>query len=448
MSEATFFVIFASHLYYRIYIYMDKTIELSVENFKAVKKADISLDGITVVAGINGCGKSSLSQLLYYSFELSNRYDTLVDSFLRDSMRDYVDALKQIEREIKGENTVSVGPDFVSVKDKDGYLQYVNELTSRFIRYRDFIIELGEKDKLNSYNRIIKIIQDVLYTSSNDLELLLKQLIVHIKDSFDNAIQLQEERHYSLLGIILRFHLKQELPEHWNIREYGVPFAGAETTTVPILHYIKRVAYIDTPMMLGIPIIESKKYWADLTHLLNKTLVSGGENQPLYASLSQIMNGESVVEEDGIRDRKLSYRRNDGKVFDLNDCATGIKAFSILQLLLKNGFLQKDTLLIIDEPEAHLHPQWIVEYARMIVMLHKQIGVKFFIASHSTDMVSAIRYIAAKEEVQGNLNFYLAEDSRETPYEYTYRELGLDIDPIFKSFNKSFDKIDEYGSYE
>lgn len=427
---------------------MNKIIELSVENFKAVKKADISLDGITVVSGINGCGKSSLSQLLYYSFELSNRYDALVDSFLYDSMRDYVDALKQIEREVKGESIVSVGLNFMPVKDKDGYLQYVNELTSRFMHYRDSIIELREKDKLNSYNRVVRIIQDVLNTSSDDLKLLLGQLMVRISIMFDNAIQLQEERHYSLLDSNLKFYLKYELPEYWDIREYGVPFSGTETATVPILHYIKRVAYIDTPMMLGIPMINSKNYWMDLTRLLNKTLISGGENQPLYASLSQIMNGESVVEEDGIRDRKLSYRRNDGKVFDLNDCATGIKAFSILQLLLKNGFLQKDTLLIIDEPEAHLHPQWIVEYARMIVMLHKQIGVKFFIASHSTDMVSAIRYIAAKEEVQGNLNFYLAEDSKEAPYEYTYRELGLDIDPIFKSFNKSFDKIDEYGSYE
>ena len=88
------------------------------------------------------------------------------------------------------------------------------------------------------------------------------------------------------------------------------------------------------------------------------------------------------------------------------------------------------------------------KYARMIVLLHKEIGVKFFVASHSTDMISAIRYIAAKEEVQDKLNFYLAEDSEGTPYEYTYRDLGLDIDPIFKSFNKSLDKIDEYGVCE
>ena len=67
------------------------------------------------------------------------------------------------------------------------------------------------------------------------------------------------------------------------------------------------------------------------------------------------------------------------------------------------------TLLIMDEPESHLHPQWIIEYARLIVLLNKQIGVKFFIASHNPDMVSAIKYISEREKSNANLNFYLAQ---------------------------------------
>lgn len=429
---------------------MDKIIELSVENYKAVKKADISLNGITVVAGINGCGKSSLSQLLYYSFYDANRYEQIIDLYLYESLSDYTDVLVQMEREVKGENIndIRMWTNNIFLREKDQYLEYVHELTTRFLYYRDFVISSGEKSKINSYNRVIRIIQDVLHVTSDDLNLLLSRLFSQIKKAFDQAGSYLEERNYSLLHHHLNFYLKNELPKEWEIKEYAVPFAGTKAQTVPVLHYIKRVAYIDTPMMVGIPMINSKNYWIHLTRLLNKVSVSGGEYPSLYTSLSQIMNGESVVENDGLRDTRLSYKRNDGKVFDLKECATGIKSFSILQLLLKNGFLQKDTLLIIDEPEAHLHPQWIVEYARMIVMLHKELGVKFFIASHSTDMVSAIRYIAAKEEVQANLNFYLAEESEETPYEYTYRELGLDIDPIFKSFNKSFDKIDEYGECE
>jgi len=67
--------------------------------------------------------------------------------------------------------------------------------------------------------------------------------------------------------------------------------------------------------------------------------------------------------------------------------------------------LSRLDLLIIDEPEAHLHPQWIVEYARILVLLNKKLGVKFMIASHNPDMVSALRYISEKEEILQNVHF-------------------------------------------
>lgn len=126
------------------------------------------------------------------------------------------------------------------------------------------------------------------------------------------------------------------------------------------------------------------------------------------------------------------------------DCATGIKSFSIVQMLLKLGHISSKTLLVFDEPEAHLHPQWVVEYARMIVLIHKYIGTKFFIATHNPDFVSAIRHIAEKEKMLDAVNFYLAQ-CEEGMYQYTYRHLGNDIEPIFKSFNLALDRIEEHG---
>ena len=144
----------------------------------------------------------------------------------------------------------------------------------------------------------------------------------------------------------------------------------------------------------------------------------------------------------------MRYKRDDGLVIDLLDSATGIKSFSLLQMLLRNGVLSENTLLIIDEPEAHLHPQWIVEYARIIIMLYKKIGVKFFIASHSTDFVSAIKYISEKQRVSKAVSFYLAEEDLNKSFSYNYKSIGTDIEPIFASFNKSLDKIGEYGGWQ
>ena len=113
--------------------------------------------------------------------------------------------------------------------------------------------------------------------------------------------------------------------------------------------------------------------------------------------------------------------------------------------MLKSGFLNSKTLLIIDEPEAHLHPQWIIEYARLIVLLNKEIGVKFFIASHNPDMVSAIKYISDKENSLDNVNFYLSEKEPDS-FNYNFKHLGTDIEEIFASFNIAIDRINLYGA--
>ena len=122
-----------------------------------------------------------------------------------------------------------------------------------------------------------------------------------------------------------------------------------------------------------------------------------------------------------------------------------MKTFTYLQRLLQNGFLDDNTLLLIDEPEAHLHPQWIVEYARLLVLINKKLGVKIMIASHNPDMVAAIRSIAEKEGVLENTHFYLAEKNAESR-RYVYNDLGQEIDEIFRSFNIALDRIKLYGS--
>ena len=50
-------------------------IRIKTEGFRAIGKADIIINGITVVAGENGCGKSTISKLLYYLYKTASNYD-------------------------------------------------------------------------------------------------------------------------------------------------------------------------------------------------------------------------------------------------------------------------------------------------------------------------------------------------------------------------------------
>lgn len=42
------------------------TYHFTIENYQAIRCASVDINGITVLSGINGCGKSTFSRWLYY----------------------------------------------------------------------------------------------------------------------------------------------------------------------------------------------------------------------------------------------------------------------------------------------------------------------------------------------------------------------------------------------
>ena len=61
---------------------------LTVSKFRAINKADIKLNGITVVTGENGCGKTTLSRLLYVTIKTSRNFDEIVRRDLNRRLRE------------------------------------------------------------------------------------------------------------------------------------------------------------------------------------------------------------------------------------------------------------------------------------------------------------------------------------------------------------------------
>ena len=82
---------------------------MSIYNFKisdyhAIKQANIVIDGITVLAGENGGGKSTLSRWLYYIMNVATEFEGYqIELFKRSIERAFWDIFS-VEREIKVEN--------------------------------------------------------------------------------------------------------------------------------------------------------------------------------------------------------------------------------------------------------------------------------------------------------------------------------------------------------
>ena len=398
-------------------------LKISVKDFRAIHSADIDLNGITVIAGVNGSGKSTLSKLLYTIFDKVKTLDDVYLNAFYSETFSIEEVCRQIFDTLKPTDLNYLFGTTVEAKRND-VQKAISLLTDSF----------SQDEKIKRLLSIIKYNLGIEIKSKEDLNLIM--------DEFNKNVARYEERKknrsFKELGNeIASEFMDENIVDKVSVSEYGYTFFGPGVESVPLLHSVKFCTYIDTPKKLEIPFSYSE--W---DHIKNSNDASNNQEISKYLS-DEILKGETSYSEQW---KTLIYQRKDGQTFHLSESATGVQAFAFLQLLLKNGLINDRSLIIIDEPEAHLHPQWIVEYAKVLVELNKKTKARFFIATHSTDMVSALRYISEKEETLDHLSYYRAVPSDADAYTYDYQDMGTDIEPIFESFNKSYELIEKYGT--
>lgn len=427
-----------------------------IENYHSIGKADIAIDGITVLAGVNGAGKSTLARWLYYIVNVAYIYETNRFEEFQQSLANIVGQFATARKELPENNDSDallskakrsiLGLKYKGVESADEVLKIYIAATNQF--FADLKNSLPNMSQ-NALTRILNYLQLERGKDASDeawINRFFKEEISKGLSEKETFLQRQKNRPLDkFFDKIRRVYSETDRPDNISFQEDGVDII--ETDKIGTLLGLDSSIYIDTPMALSIT-DSTNHFWNELLFMLKNqgdSVEIGTKAQKVLNHIKTITGGEVVEKKDIVGQEELFYtRKSDNLTIKLENVATGIKTFAYIEQLLRKGYLNNRAILIIDEPEAHLHPQWIVEFARVLVMLNKEIGLKIMIASHDPDMVSAIRYVADAEGVLSNANFYLAEHdvNAET---YTYKALGHDIEPIFESFNKSFDLIEKYG---
>lgn len=430
-----------------------------IQNYHAIKEADIAIDGITVIAGPNGSGKSTLSRWLYYVIDTITDFDGYLLTDFRENIKELLITLYRIRMEVSwGRRTSSdvlplpqIDMDAISsVNDIDQIPLIVERLHVLVSDYSKVILDYFQSDRISDAkkNRILRFLskddsQSDIYTAVEGFSVSLNQKLDLLqKHVVARSYLRNREDAVSFIHDIL--NEEDNVPANVELSEDNVNVWDKRLGT---LLGIAQVIYIDTPMPFELSDIKNNIF---LKRLYDRMTVPSKALAPaqkkLLQRISLILSGQIALRKNLFEDDKLYYERKDGKLsLPLDKLATGMKTFAYLFQLLKNGCLNDKTVLMVDEPEVHLHPQWVVQYAHIVVLLHKMLGVKIVLASHNPDFVAAIHAISKKEKVADKTNFYLSKKIDGSSYEYDFEPLGNNINPIFESFNLALTRIQQYG---
>lgn len=97
------------------------------------------------------------------------------------------------------------------------------------------------------------------------------------------------------------------------------------------------------------------------------------------------------------------------KPLPLSYISDGQKLFLILKTILMKGNLGEGAMLILDNPENHLHPEWQLSLAEIVVLLQKEFGVRILVNTHSPYLLRGIETYSARYDVSERCKYYLAE---------------------------------------
>lgn len=406
--------------------------KLKLQNISIIEEADIEIDGITLIAGKNDSGKSTIGKVLYSVVKGFNQQEGFFQEKKNRMISYYYqDILKELKKNWNEDITK-----FQTKEINDDWINYIEELV-----FNESIPEEIKKtiqDKIHHIKNYFKREYNTIAQKQDEIELWIRSEIANLYNIFerprkDFRIELED-----LLGnavIVDRFK---------NISTENVYLELNNNLET----YYKESFYIESPLIIDEPLQRfigkdnslnfGRSRQEELASSLSNPIQSNtADYSVIYKRISKIINGEITIDLlEGVR-----YKKNSQDI-DIKNTAVGIKSFGIIQLLLKNNRLNNRTLLIIDEPEVHLHPIWQVKYAEILVLLSKEFEIPMLLTSHSPYFIEALEAYTKKYKYESSTNFYFAEKN-ENGFSSKIINVTKDISPILQSISNAFYKIQD-----
>lgn len=431
---------------------------IKLQNVGAIDEATVDLTGLSVIAGKNGAGKSTIGKNIYTIIKAIQEQGTIVKKTTNEVLdwackNIYFLLQGPIARAANAGKLVKSDADLLESLFQRGVFEVLLKQYSAENNLAEAVklIE-ARKKSVDEFSDVVDVstkqnTKHILDTIKNRFmpmspETVLKEaLVIMYQKVFDGQVTNVESHLTSKIdfGGVLLFSISNNadtlpLSERLSV-EYTDPKISQKV--------FQDVTFVETPLILQ---LENSKeleslphYWQDL---FPKTSVAGNAGVPneiIRDALSNISDALGGSLEWNANKRRYEFvKRNfsKGANVSINNAASGEKVLGIFQQLALNGMFGPDKITILDEPENHLHPQWLAVLAEVLIKLALA-NCPILIASHSPDFLQALRFYANKHKFT-DLKFYLANSDVHTIEDKTGKESEI-FDNLAKPINDIFD---------
>lgn len=382
--------------------------KLRIKNIGKIKEANIQIDGIAVIAGENNSGKSTVSKSLYAMFDGFHNIDNRIKNERQQSLADMLDRVYQNATDVLFGNVE--GADIAKLLI-DNIVKYRNnaKLTKDEI-LAQYMLDEFIKDIENMSDELENVMPEVMEVLNISDDVLFRRVLTRaftaeFSGQINNVYNEQEgevelEIKNTKLNVKIKNNIVDKIDNRIDLRVEPIyfdnPFIMDEQ------NYIYRMAdsraYNDHKSSL-----RRKIFKADDNASIVNEILAINKLEKIYSKINEVCSGEII------RGRSTVYKeRGMEKGLNMKNISSGLKTFAMLKMLLINGTIEKNGTIILDEPEIHLHPQWQLVFAELIVLIQKEFGVHVLLNTHSPYFLQAIEVYAAKYEIADKCKYYLS----------------------------------------
>jgi hypothetical protein len=207
---------------------------------------------------------------------------------------------------------------------------------------------------------------------------------------------------------------------------------------------IKNVTYVDGPLIINesIPKDLGLEHNDDLKRkIINHKAVNNefsedpNKKHEILNLIDEIVENQNL--EYSSEKRRFFLNVNDQIRVPINKAPNGIKTFLILRELLNNGYLDNESVLILDEPEILSHPVWQLSLAHIIGRIIKDLGLKVIVNTCSIYFIEALEMYSDSYKLKKN--FYLGKKINGG---YEFVKETNSIQNIYNALLDPFEKLD------